>query len=311
MERVTECLDLLEDYMSRHPTIYEVEKLNFLGAGAKDVYNCTAPFCDEGRQLIAARVESRESEEAHVGFFEQTAEGWRLIPDLPFFPLQDPFVTRIDGQLLFGGVWVKRAANGDSQWRTLFYQGASIRMLKPYFGGPIGMKDLRLAQLPNGQILVLTRPQGRKGGRGKIGYLVLASLNELTLDKIADAPLLEGHFAEAEWGGANEVHPLKNGTAGVLGHIAYFDAQGNRHYYSMVFALDPLTGRHTPVKIIAVRKDFLDGPAKRTDLRDVVFSGGAIRHKESGVMELYAGTSDAEAQRIVIDDPFLDEEQNE
>jgi hypothetical protein len=302
MEHVTECLDLLEQYMAGHPAVHDVEKLNFQGAGANDVYNCTAPFYDDGKWVIAARVEARDSERSHIRFFEEVNNGWKLMKDMPILPLQDPFVTRIDGSLLFGGVWVEHSANGHATWRTLFYRGEKIRSMQPFFEGPIGMKDLRIAQLKSGLILVLTRPQGEKGGRGKIGYVPLASLDELDLAKIECAPLLEGHFADDEWGGANEIHPLKNGNAGVLGHIAYFDHQGDRHYYSMIFTLNPFTGHHSPVEIIATRQDFLNGPAKRSDLRDVVFTGGAIR--SNGRMTLYVGTSDAEAQRIVINDPF-------
>jgi hypothetical protein len=39
-------------------------------------------------------------------------------------------------------------------------------------------------------------------------------------------------------------------------------------------------------------------------LDNVVFSGGLIRHGD-GTADLYAGTSDAEAQKIRIKDPFL------
>ena len=44
------------------------------------------------------------------------------------------------------------------------------------------------------------------------------------------------------------------------------------------------------------------------DLVDVVFSGGLIR-KSVGSADLYAGISDAEAQKITIMDPFLSYEQ--
>ncbi|WP_268239349.1 DUF1861 family protein [Sporolactobacillus putidus] len=63
-----------------------------------------------------------------------------------------------------------------------------------------------------------------------------------------------------------------------------------------------MTGNHTPVEIIATRNDFIDGPAKRPDLKDIVFSGGGIR--ENSKFILYAGTSDTEAQKIVLNDPF-------
>lgn len=118
------------------------------------------------------------------------------------------------------------------------------------------------------------------------------------------APLLEGQFIDEQWGGANEPHLLANGLVGVLGHIASFDEEGNRHYYPMVFALNPETGDISDIELIATRSHFLPGPAKRPDLIDVVFSGGLVR-KADGTADMYAGISDAEAQKITIIDPFL------
>ncbi|MDD9148999.1 MULTISPECIES: DUF1861 family protein [unclassified Sporolactobacillus] len=307
MSRQTDCCALLEKYRNDDQPVHEVEKLKFTGVGERDVYNVTAAFGDGEKEILAGRVEPRDSEESVVAFFEKQNGSWQLIKDMPVFPLQDPFVTRIDGMLIFGGVEVFRDGSGKTTWRTVLYKGRTVKSLVPFFRGPEGMKDLRLTQLHSGAILVLTRPQGRKGGRGKIGFFLMASLDELDVRKIEDAPLLEDHFADGEWGGANEIHPLKNGNAGVLGHVAHFDEQGNRHYYSMIFTLNPHNGDHTPVEIIATRNDFIDGPTKREDLKDVVFSGGAIRRNSKLI--LYAGTSDAEAQKIVLNDPFEKYEQ--
>ena len=59
------------------------------------------------------------------------------------------------------------------------------------------------------------------------------------------------------------------------------------------------------MKIIAVRSDFPEGPAKRPDLVDVIFSGGLIR-KDHGLADLYVGASDKEAYCIEITDPFIE-----
>lgn len=170
------------------------------------------------------------------------------------------------------------------------------------------MKDLRLIELKDGTVGILTRPQGQKGGKGKIGWITISSLDELSVDIINNAPLLENQFIDEEWGGANEPHLLTNGLVGILGHIASFDDKGNRHYYPMVFALNPETSAFSKMKLIATRNQFLPGPSKRPDLVDVVFSGGLIR-KSDGSADLYAGISDAEAQKITIMDPFLSYEQ--
>ena len=110
-------------------------------------------------------------------------------------------------------------------------------------------------------------------------------------------------FYPEEWGGANEAHLLSNGLVGVLGHIACFDDEMNKHYYPMVFAFDPGSKTASGMEIIAIRKNFPEGPAKLPSLIDVLFSGGLVRRGD-GTAELYVGVSDAEAHRIVIPDPF-------
>lgn len=298
------CAELVEVYLEKIQPA-NPKKLTFTGVGERDVYNITAPFEDEGELVIAGRVEARDTEHSEVYFFVNRDGVWGPREGAPVLELQDPFVTRIAGELVLGGVEIfpHPTNEGALGWRTVFYKGSSIEMLKQFFKGPDGMKDLRLSELKDGSIAVLTRPQGEKGGRGKIGFARIPSLNDLTLDVIEEAPLLEGQFAEGEWGGANELHILDNGLIGVLGHIASFDEEGNRHYYPMVFALNPETGEHTEIQLIAIRDDFLAGASKRPDLVDVVFSGGLVR-KEDGTADFYAGISDAEAHKITIKDPF-------
>ncbi|WAA13171.1 MTP-1 family protein [Fervidibacillus halotolerans] len=300
------CAQLLEKYHKmvskpRHP-----EKLMFDGVGEKDVYNTTAPFFDDGELVIAGRVESRDNEYSQVYFFVEKNGKWVPRTNAPIFSLQDPFVTKIGGEMVFGGVQIfpHPVHKGQFGWRTVFYRGKRIAELKEFAKGPEGMKDIRLVEIGKDRIGIFTRPQGEKGGRGTIGYTEISRLEQLTAEVIEQAELLEGQFIEEEWGGANELHRLQDGTIGVLGHIACFDDKGDRHYYPMVFLFDPDTRQFSDLRIIATRSDFIDGPAKRPDLKDVVFSGGLIR-KEDGTAELYCGTSDAETQKITIPDPFL------
>jgi Protein of unknown function (DUF1861) len=303
--KVKTCEQLLAEYGTKTKPV-NPEKIFFSSIGEKDVYNITAPFEDEGELVIAGRVESRDSEHSHVYFFVECNGEWVPREDAPVLELQDPFFTKIAGELVLGGVqtFPHPSLEGALGWRTVFYKGTSISGLSEFAKGPDGMKDLRLVELTDGSIGVLTRPQGEKGGRGKIGWARIPSLAELTIESINEAPLLDGQFVDAEWGGANEPHLLANGLVGVLGHVASFDQEGNRHYYPMVFALNPETGEFSDIELIATRSRFLPGPSKRPDLYDVVFSGGLVR-KSDGTADIYAGISDAEAQKITIVDPFL------
>ncbi|WP_313638553.1 DUF1861 family protein [Paenibacillus sp.] len=301
---VKTCEQLLKEFAMKNAAVTDTKKLKFTGVGHKDVYNITAPFEDEDEWVIAGRVESRESEHSDVVFFVERDGEWVPREGAPVLELQDPLFTRINGELIVGGVQIyPHPVKADAlMWRTVFYRGKNIASLELFFKGPDGMKDLRLVDLKD-SIGVLTRPQGDKGGRGKIGFTRISSLDELSIPLIEETPLLEGQFIDEEWGGANEAHLLKNGLLGVLGHIASFDDAGNRHYYPMVFAINPATGEYSDIQIIAVRNQFLPGATKRPDLEDVVFSGGLVRQSD-GTAHLYAGISDAEAQRATIPDPF-------
>jgi hypothetical protein len=278
----------------------------FAGADGQDVYNIAAPFrLGNGQRIMAARVESRETEFSAIQFFTESGSVWQKLEDAPVFHgLQDPCVTLIGGVLVLGGVRfpVETAARPNG-WRMEFYQGKTLADLELFLTGPDDMKDIRLAALDDDRIAVLTRPQGDKGGRGRIGFFIAAGLEEITVEAIAGAPLFHGQCLEEEWVGANEAQLLENGMLGVLGHIACFDETGDRHYYPMVFAVDLSTGEATQPEIIACRADFPDGPSKRADLMDVIFSGGLERHGD-GTATLYAGISDTEAGWIRMPDPF-------
>ena len=280
------------------------QKLSFAGVGDRDVYNITAPFHAGGEAVIAGRVEARDSEAAEAVFFIERGGRWEPRPGAPVLSrLQDPCVTTIGGELVVGGVeYPVDLGDGRASWRMVFHRGSALEDLEPFLVGPNHMKDIRLAELDDGRVGVFSRPQGERGGRGTIGFTMVSDLGELSAEMIDAAPLLEGQFREDEWGGANEAHLLADGSLGVLGHIARMDAEG-KHYYPMAFALEPDAARWTPPRIIATRSSFPEGPPKRPDLVDVVFSGGLARHGD-GTATLYAGISDTEAAWTLLPDPF-------
>ncbi|WP_256761769.1 DUF1861 family protein [Cohnella sp. WQ 127256] len=302
-------IDLLGEFTAGNHTA-RGQKLVFSEVGTRDVYNISAPFLDNGELVIAGRVEDRDKESSVVMFFVQRKGEWVPRNGAPVFDLQDPFFSFIGEELVFGGVEVY--FDGDdphyvTSWRTVFYRGHSINGLEPFAKGPMTMKDIRLVELQNGRIGVFTRPMMVEGARALIGYVEIEALEELTEEVISSASLLRHQFLPEEWGGANEAHLLSNGMIGVLGHIAWMEENNIRHYYPMVFAYNPSNDRYTAIKLIATRSMFPEGPAKRPDLVDVIFSGGLVRH-EDGTASLYTGVSDAEAHVIIIPDPFLEYE---
>lgn len=282
----------------------EAVKPVFTGVEGNDVYNPTAPFFYGGKTLICARVEPRDSEQSETVFFEETEKDvYAPAEGMPRFCLQDPCITVVNGQYILGGTEV--FPHPDNQewvaWRTSFFIGERLEELRPFVKGPIGMKDVRLVELKDKRVGVFTRPQGEKGGRGKVGFTVVDSLSDVTEEVMENAPLLE-LFLPEEWGGVNAAYLLENGEIGVLGHIACFEPEGVRHYYPMTFRLHPETGAHTMPVILAERREFLAGESKRDDLVDVLFSGGLCGKGDT--LLLYVGVSDCEVQYKPVPNPF-------
>lgn len=279
--------------------------LHFRDVGNRDVYNITAPFALNGEVLLAGRVEHRDNELSEIIFFRQDGQDWIPRYSSPDFAhLQDPCIAFVGGELILGGVRYPVNVPGfGATWIMEFYRGRTLGTLQKFLVGPGSMKDIRFCDLPGGRVGVFSRPQGPRGGRGTIGFAVADSLDAVDAASIDRAPLLEGQFAPGEWGGANEAHLLPDGSIGVLGHIAQWNASGDRHYYPMSFMLNPRTLATTTPTIIAERSCFPLAPAKRADLQDVVFSGGLVRHRDGGAT-LYAGLGDAAAGSVNIRDPF-------
>ena len=332
------CLKLIKEFRQKKEQTEERpkgEKLKFNGSlEKKDVYNITAPFKEDKDEddddddeeevdyllgeigpkgfrnknneatFVLGRTELRGNEESQVMVFKEEDGIWMRDKRKPVFEMQDPFFMKIGDETVIGGVETFYNSNskksGKLKWRTIFYKSKSLETIDKgkFAEGPIGMKDIRLVELQDGKIAVFTRPSG------KLGFTVIDSLNELTKENIEKAEIIEGLFAGKEWGSANELHLLKNGKIGVLGHIASLDEEKKKHYYPIVFSFDLASKQISGMKIIATAEDFGDGEAKREDLKDVMFPGGL--RKEGEKIMLYAGIKDVEAGRIEVADSWED-----
>jgi len=311
-ESVRSIKSLLASYDSSN--ILKCKKLDFEGVTGLDVYNIASPFKLKGVNYLLGRVELRDFEVGSLAVFftKKGKEKYWKRSKAPVFNLQDPFWIRFNGEIVIGGVEImQKNVERGLKWRTVFYRGKSLGKLRRFAEGPWGMKGIRFVRL-NGKIYLFTRPQGKKGRRGKIGFRVLNSLSELKPRKISGAGIIKGMFAKGEWGGVNQVHVLKNKKLGVLGHIAKFEKDNSgevrRYYYPISFCFDPETEEFSGMKILACRGDLPEGDSKRKDLYHVIYPGGLIRVKGKKA-KLYAGVSDVESYEITIKDPFLEYEE--
>lgn len=287
------------------------KKVKFSGVDKKDVYNITAPFKYKRTNYILGRVEERESKDSTIMFFKKkkNSQYWQPDLNLPTFKLEDPAIVKIKNLFVFSGVEVKEI-KGKRKWRAVFYKGSELNNLKKFAVGPWGMKDIRLIELSDKKIGVFTRPQGKKGRRGKIGFTIIESLQKLKPQKITRAPLIKGQFSRGEWGGVNSAYMLKNGLIGVLGHIAKFSKdKKNKFYYPLAFVFNYFNLERSSLKILIRRGELPEGEAKKPSLYNVIFPGGLIR-KENNSTKLYLGVGDAESYEVTIEDPFSKYEKN-
>lgn len=290
--------------------------LNFDGVGDLDVYNPSVPFELDGMTIIAGRVEQRSNEVSQTMLFTEKDGVWSPIEGAPVFDLQDPFVTFVGDELILGGVFVSwQDEKTITTWHTDFYRGKSIFSLKKFTSGPLHMKDIRLLELSDKRIAIFSRPQGEIMMKNydciaKIGFTIVDSLDDVTAETIANAPLLLDHFLPDEWGGCNQLFELDNGLIGAIGHKSWgehIDDIHYLHYYSISFAIDPYTRKMTPAKIISSRECFPKGPCKHPKVQDVTFTSGIIRH-DDGSASLYTGLNDCQVGCLQIVDPLVEYE---
>jgi hypothetical protein len=125
---VKACAELLQEFHSLE-RMKKVDKVEFTGVGGRDVYNITAPFLDEGHKVIVGRVEERHSEFSQVFFFSCANNVWSPREHTHTYNLQDPFMTHVHGELIFGGVEVITASDNPNiivTWVTQIYRGFNI-----------------------------------------------------------------------------------------------------------------------------------------------------------------------------------------
>lgn len=272
-----------------------------------NIYNCSRPFRINDNIFLFARIENIETFSSEVGLFIVKSDrlekvDWQI--GIDNLELEDPFITFIGDEVIFGAVQVvdKPLPN---EWliKTIFFRGKSIFNLEKFAEGPSMMKDIRLVDLHNGKIGVFTRPKGGQFLNGRICYVEINDLEELNLYQTYDnAKLINLPISDKEWVGANDIYYFGDKKLGVLGHLARFDDNINLIYSAISFNFNPNEFSVDNFKIIARRRDFPYGNTKNDKTKDVVFPGGLVFQNDD--VYLYCGLSDAEIGRIRINNPF-------
>lgn len=286
--------------------------LKFSGVDGLDVYNPSVPFkLKNGLRLIAGRVERRDALWKDDDYIPQTrifmedGDLWKVGEDFPVFYMEDPFVTFINNEMILGGVEVFRE-NKEHKFKTVFYKGKDIFNLEKIAYGPDMMKDIRLVELKDGRIGVFTRPQKGVYKKGRIGFLIIDSVEELNNEeKMMSAEIIRNNLLENQWEGVNGANAIDLSHIGVLAHDATIDKIGNKKYCATSFLFNYREKKVMNFKIIATRDDFPEAEAKSPELENIVFPSGFVKRKDN-LFDLYAGVSDSfSAVKKKIKDPFF------
>ncbi len=289
--------------IKENSSVAKIIKVN--GLTVNEIAYNPAVIIDEidgkAKTILALRVEDKNSfwlgdtYNPHIRFFKFDNHVLNPIDKAPIFEMhEDAFATwYMDGnkkRILFGAVFVDRNNRYKPQVTTRFYTADNVFSLKPN-QEPIAiihdMKDIRLVQnLKDGKFFVLTRPiKGEKVGEGRIGFITINNLRDLTDENVNHAKLLPiTGIGIDEKIGSNEVHLVSinnNSRLLVYGHIARCDGpdweKDTLHYQAMRFIFDP----NNPFKQLIVPEIFLStnmvgghGMGKYPRTTDVVFTGG-------------------------------------
>jgi hypothetical protein len=285
--------------------------LCFRGVEGFDVYNCSVPFKWQGRRYIYGRVEKRhEWARSLVRLFAETnRDEYTLVENSMIYQLEDPFVTRIGGEIVLGGTHVRYTRNRIDTYYGYFYRGFDPDDLRYFTTGPDNMKDIRIVDIPGG-IGVFSRPRDaavekQYGSGSVVGFTMIPNLDCLDAEVIAGAKVIPGLFGRGEWGACNQCFLLESGNIGVIGHKS-FKAPGEPPldvYMNVSFVFDPKNNRVFNEKILATRSSYPQLPSKKPELADCVFTSGIVMRAD-GRADLYSGLGDAAEGRMVIEYPF-------
>lgn len=286
--------------------IYEAAFITFKGIDGYDVYNCSCPFRLNGRFHMLGRVERRnEWVNSYVRLFMETGKDeYTLVPNSMIWQLEDPFVCKIHGEMVFGGTRVTKNNGKVFDYFSDFFRGPPNDLVY-YTSGPKKMKDIRLVEMANGKIGVFSHHKSNH--ECLTGFVTINSLDELSAEVIDSAvPIDHTLFGDA-WGGVNQPYLLTTGKIGCISHHGYVAEDENGDtinvYCITSFVYEPSTNKCYSYKILGTKPCFPDYPPKVPRLADCAFVSGIVM-REDGKCDLYSGVGDTREGRLVIDYPF-------
>ncbi|KAG5510776.1 hypothetical protein GH5_07001 [Leishmania sp. Ghana 2012 LV757] len=290
----------------RTKVVQEATYITFKGLDTHDVYNCCVPFRVDGVYYMFGRVERRnEWVNSHVRLFRQTGhDEYTLVEHAMQWQLEDPFLVKIHGEMLFGGVRVTKDQGKVSHYACDFYRG-TIDDLHYFTSGPKNMKDIRLVGLADGKIGIFSHH--KTSSTCITGFITINSLDELCSQVIDAAESIDHTLFGDAWGGVNQPYLLSTGKIGCISHHGYLDTDAKGEvlnvYCITSFVYEPSTNKCYDYKILGTKSCFPDYPPKSPKLMDCAFVSGIVM-RDDGKCDLYSGVGDTREGRMVVEYPF-------
>lgn len=206
---------------------------------------------------------------------------------------EDPALTRINRHLANGAIeniWLLSCVDArpkafkPNELRSLytrFYAGKSLDTLEHVANGPLGMKDIRIAQgSPDStELHVYGRPRLSETN-GNITHTTIASIEDLDAEVILNAPYIDERIfpsIKGVWGGINDAVQVGPNRYVLACHRAWRTSEHGVHYEAALFGQDMRKRGVVDLGVLATSGDFPKGKVKNNegkDLHDVVFTGG-------------------------------------
>ncbi|CAD2222580.1 hypothetical protein AGDE_05663 [Angomonas deanei] len=303
----TECTMVPErKQFEKEKVLQETALLKFKGIDGFVAYNCSVPFTINGKRHLYGRVERvTEWVNSYSRLFVETGKDeFTLVPHAMSYQLEDPFVVKIKGEMLFGGVHVIKNKDKVCDYFCDFYRGTPGD-LRYFTAGPTKMKDIRLVELADGRIGIFSHH--KTSTTCITGFITINSLDELSKEVIdAAVPIDHTLFGDA-WGGVNQPYLLSTGKIGCISHHGYVDKDENggiiNVYCNTSFVYEPSTNKVYAYKILGTKNCYPECEPKIPRLCDCAFVSG-ITMRPDGKCDLYSGVGDVAEGRMVIDYPF-------
>lgn len=243
-------------------------------------YNPSSPFklSDEAGspEYQFFRVEPIGCEDSYAAPYKLENGIYQPVHQLERLRLEDPSVVRIQGKnILIGAeVWPDRTPENPhgTNYCNVFYEIiGNFEEYKPIGRGPSRMKGIKLIDLGEDGIGVMSRPHIDEKKRGVLAFQVINNCDDLNPEKLLNGNIITNQVPDGNWVGVNEMYLLPNGKIGVLGHVAYEDRILGKQYAAMVFQYDWRTHLATPIKVIATADDFPESESKTSAHNGVIY----------------------------------------